>query len=244
MKNYIYLTICILFLTISCGPSKSELAEKEKSISDSLEMVRQQVELEKKRVELERIHLENVEVGKSIKATKLNEILDGLKLNLTTAERNLEEINKFQIGRSQQEKNAQVKRETLQINRLRSMIQRVQKEVSLTKLFNSFEFQETPQGVVNHIFQSAKDKSYDKMRHLIDPYGEFDTDAFQLCYIEMYGEEGQQEWSEAFENGRIMGDPIYNEDKCTIEIAYGLSSDKLETINLVKRLNRWYMTSF
>lgn len=244
MKNRIYLTLCIIFLITSCGPSKSELAKREKFTSDSLEIVRQEVEFEKQRVEQERIHLEKIEVGKSIKATKLNELLDELKRNLNAEERNLQEINKFQIGRSQQEKNEQLINQNIQINRLKSMIQKVQKEVSLTKLFNSFEFQETPQGVINHIFQSAKDHNYDNMRYLIDPYGEFDTDAFQICYIEIYGEEGQQEWSETFKNGRIMGDPKYDEDKCTIEIAYGLGSNKLENINLVKRMNHWYLTSF
>jgi hypothetical protein len=40
-----------------------------------------------------------------------------------------------------------------------------------------------------------------------------------------------------------MSEPKIENDRAEVEIAYGPNSDKLEKINLVKRMDKWYIVS-
>jgi hypothetical protein len=111
-------------------------------------------------------------------------------------------------------------------------------------MFQSFEFQNTPEGTIEQIFQAAKTEDYSKMRYLLDSYGEYDNDAFSICMIEMLPSESQKEMAEQFKNGRIMNNISTNDSTAIIEIAFGPSSNKLEQMHLVKRLNKWYISNF
>ena len=126
------------------------------------------------------------------------------------------------------------------------MIENVKKQISFTHLFESYDFQETPEGTVNHIFESAKSRDYSKMGHLIDPYGEFDNSALEVCYVEMLTDSYQKQWLERYEKGRIIGEPIYseNKDEVKFEIATGWNSDKIVGIVLINRLGDWFIKEY
>ena len=242
MKSNYFLILSLISLIISCGPSKEENKKREKFVADSLKIVREDsLARVAEQMETERIHLEKIEVGKSINKTKLSNILDEVKSQLLTAKRKLDRINEFQLGRSMSTKQQQLSDQQGKINELESFISNVEKEISLTNLFNSFDFQLTPEGTVEHIFSSAKNNDLTKMRHLLDPYGEYDVDAQQICLVEMFPSDGQNEWRKEFANGRIMGVPIIEGDKAEIEIAIGNSSNRLEKIKLVQRKDKWYV---
>ncbi|MBJ6369469.1 hypothetical protein [Snuella sedimenti] len=234
--NYI-LTIGLIILTISCGKSKKEI-EQEKA----------QIELEQKalaeRKEKERIHLEKIEVGKSKLKMELTNELDRLKKMLVQEKNNLNEINKFQLGRLSSTKEKQLTEQNQKINILNDYIRKLEKEISLTSLRETFDFQDTPEGVVNYIFQSAKSKDFSKLRNLCDPYGENDADTRRICLVEMQPTEMQNRFVESFENGRIMGNPKIENETAEIEIAFGQYSDKLEKIKLIKRMDKWYIGSY
>lgn len=236
------LIIGVASLIISCGPSKEEIAKREKFVADSLNVVREDsIARVEERIEMERIHKERIEVGKSINKTNLTKILDQLNLELKQERQNLSQINVFQIGRSTTTKQEQLDAQNDLILQLENSITKVEKEISNTNLFNSFDFQLTPEGVVEHIFTSAVNSDFSKMRHLLDPYGEYEVDAQQICLVEMFPNEGQKEWKNIFANGRVMSEPIINEDMAEIEIAIGSSSDRLEKIKLVRRMDKWYV---
>lgn len=258
MKNH--LPFIGLLLTIySCGPSAEEIKkreqfvvdstktaiEREKAIQDSIQIAeQQQKELEKELAEKNRIHEEKIEVGKSIKRTKLNNYLKEVESKLSQEKRKLSRINEFQIGRSSSTKNQQLSDQREVIRQLEKFKEGLEYEISHTHLHQSYDFQNTPKGTIEHLIKSAENGDYSKLRNLVDPYGEFDRDAFAICLVEMYPDEMKTQWKNEFASGRIMGTPKINGQTAEIEIAIGISSNKLETIHLVQRQDKWYIQSF
>lgn len=228
----------------SCGPSKKEIAEREAFVKDSTEKAEKAAK-EKAEAEAERlrIHNEKIEVGKSLKREHLNEAIRELSDKLQQANKKLNGINAWQLGRSYDKKQTQLANQRMEIYEIEELIENVRKQISSTHLFESFEFQETPEGTVNHIFESAKTNDYSKMRHLIDPYGEFDNSALDMCYVEMLTSNYQNRWNETYEKGRIIGEPQYDEteERVKFEIATGWNSDRIVGIELVNRFGRWYI---
>lgn len=234
MKIYYFILYPLLLLILSCGPSKEEIAIRQKFIADSLQMVKHQQEFQ-------RIHQEKIEVGKAINRTNLTKILDDLKNELATADAGLRRINEFQFGRTIYEKDRQLNNQNEVIKELEVFIENVEKEISMTHLYNSFDFQFTPEGTVEHIFYSAQNKDFTKMRHLLDPYGEYEKDAQFICWAEMLPDRHREEWISMFQNGRIMGEAEVKDNIAKLEIAIGSESDRLVNIYLTKRSDKWYI---
>ena len=233
--NYI-LIIGLLFLTISCGKSQKEIEQEKAQIE-----LQQKILTEKK--EQERIHLEKIEVGKSISKTYFSNELERLKKVLSKQERKLAKINDFQFGRLSSTKQKQLNQQNLRIGQIQSYISNIEKEISLTNLRETFDFQDSPKGVINFLFESAKNNDFEKLRYLCDPYGENDGDSRGICFIAMQPSEIQRQFVKNFKNGRIMSEPKIENDRAKVEIAYGPNSDRLEKINLVKRKDKWYIES-
>lgn len=239
--------ISYLFVLISCGPSKQEIEAKNKYIQDSIEKAKNDsLIMVKEQEEKERIHKEKIEVGKSIKKNRLLEIQNKLDKQLSLEKDKLTEIQKFQFGRSSNQKNQQINAQYKKIYELEEFIKNINSEIAYTNLFNSFDFQSTPEGTIEYLFYSAKNSDFSKVRHLLDPYGEYDNDALGICLVTILPKQGLEEWHNMFANARIMGKPILsnNEDEAEIEIATGPSSNKLEKIILIKRMDRWYIKGF
>lgn len=234
MSRLLMLVIFFGLVLNSCGPNKKELETRKQFVEDSLTKV-------KEMQEQERIHKEKIEVGKSIKRTKLKNYLNELKAELVNEKTKLDKINEFQFGRTHETKQRQLHEQQKIISDLEIQIRGIEKEVAMAELFNSFDFQLTPEGTINHIFDAAKSGNLDKMRHLVDPYGEFDTDALMICIVDAFPPEAKERWINSFKNGRIMGEPVINGDQAIVEIAVGPSSNELEKITLVKRMDKWYV---
>lgn len=234
------IVVCSLYV-ISCGPSQKDI-ERQQFVADSLKVAKEdslkRIAEEKEQL---RIHEEKIEVGKSIKKNFLEGILDQLKQELETEKAKLKRINEFQIGRSLSTKNNQILEQNVKISKIETNISSIEREISYTQLFESFDFQKSPEGTVKYIFSAAKSGDLSKMRHLMDPYGEFNKGIAEICFIEISPDEGKKKWKNFFANGRIMGSPQVKGDLATIEIAVGNSSDRLKSFTLVKRLNRWYL---
>lgn len=258
MKNNL-LFIGILLTLNSCGPSSEEIKkreqfiadstqtaiEKEKVIQDSIQLAEQkQKELDKQLAEQNRIHEEKIEVGKSIKRTKLSNYLMEIDNNIEQEKRNLNRINEFQIGRSASTKSQQLNERREIISQLQAFKEGLEHEISRTLLHQSYDFQSTPKGTIEHLINAAKNEDFSKLRNLVDPYGEFDRDVFDICLVEIYPNDMKEQWKNEFTNGRIMGITKVTDETAAVEIAMGISSNKLETINLVKRQDKWYIQSF
>jgi hypothetical protein len=237
MKNNRIAFLALATLVVSCGPSQEELAKRAKFVADSLEVVRQ----DSIAIENERIHLEKIEVGESILETQLSNLLDDLKKRLITEENELAQIQRFQWGRSQSTKDKQLSAQYDKIGTIESGIKKVEREISMTKLHESFDFQDTPKGTVEHLFYAAKNSDYKKVRHLLDPYGEYNTDMREICLVEMLSDQDKAEWKSALENGRIMSEPVITNDHAVVEVAIGSASDRLKKIELAQRMGKWYI---
>lgn len=236
MKLNHILTIALATLIISCGKNKKEIEQENARIE-----LEQKALAEQK--EKERIHLEKIEVGKSKLKMDLTNELDRLKKQLEEEKDYMAEINKFQVGRSSSTKEKQLAEQYQRISQITSYISKLEKEISLTHLRETFDFQDTPEGVIKYLFEAAKNRDFSKLRNLCDPYGENDGDARRICLVEMQPTEMQNRFVENFEKGRIMGEPKIENEVAEIEIAVGPSSDQLEKIKLVKRMDKWYIES-
>ena len=234
--------------TYACGPSQEEIKQREQFVKDSTE-----AELARKQAvadsiaaakEEQRIHNEKIEVGKSIKRTRLTNVLDELKKDLSKEKQRLDDIYDFQIGRSVSTKQRQLREQRDEIRELEGFITRLEKEISYTHLHESYDFQNTPLGTVEHLISAARTSDYSKLRNLIDPYGEFEQNVIKISLIEVLSEEMKQEWNSQFLNARIMGSPKIKDNTAQIEVAVGPESDRLETFNLIQRQNKWYILSF
>jgi hypothetical protein len=242
------LTLC------SCGPTEQEVLQHELFLQDSLRRaviadslrIVQEDSLAKAKVEAEeqlRIHLEMIEVGKTLKKSRLEGFLVKAEEGLARLKKERSSLSQFKLGRTESEKKQQLEEKDKEIREIELFIPKLKNEIAMTQLFKSFDFQETPKGTLEYLIYAAQHKEYDKMRHLLDPYAQNDGDAEQICWVEMLPSDRKAEWVASFEKGRIMSDPAINGDKAQIEFAFGPSSSKLETMNLVKRWDRWYFLS-
>lgn len=232
LKNYILALITILSLN-SCGKSEKEIKkEKEK------------IEYQKKKIELEKIHEQKINVGKRKKITELTMQLQRLPEAMKNARKNIEDINKFKIGRARSTKERQLKKAYEELNEVRNYGERLKNEIAQLEYFKTFDFQKTPESVMNYIFESAKKGDFSDFRNLCDPYAENDMDVNAICYAEMLSNKRKKELVDMFKNGRIIGNSIVYNDKVKIEFASGLNSDKLRKMTFVKRNNLWYLSNF
>ncbi len=216
MKTRSLILVTLLAILISCGNSKEE----------------------------QRIHLEKIEVGKELTKIELNNELDRAKKLLDEAEKELDRIKQFQIGRSVETREKQISQQNSQIRIIQQYISSIEKEISLIPLNQTFEFQDSPKALVNYIFSAASSRNFSQLRYLCDPYGEHDSDTNGICRVEMSMKETQKQFISTFQNGRIMGKPLVYGIHADIEIAIGSNSDRLEKITLVKREDKWYLSSF
>ncbi len=253
MKRYLLLIIVAISL-FSCGPNKEKEDRRKKQIADSITLVNRMDSIKIARIdsiakalvfqkEQDRIHREKVEVGKSIKKIRLEEYLQYLSDKLVSAKSKLSQIKEFQMGRTSSEKRRQISKQNMKIDDIKKLIRKVKKEIAEVNLFTSYAFQSTPEGVVNYLFKTANDGDLSKIKNLIDPYGEFNDQAFKFCFVEVYSVNGQSEWKTSLKNGRIVTAPSYDEDlpEARVEIAVGVNSDRLKKLTLVRRMDKWYI---
>ena len=227
-KNYILSLIIILTLT-SCGKSEKEIKiEKEK-----LEL----------KIKTEKIHEQKVNVGKRKKITELTMQLQRLPEAIKKAQENIENIQRFKIGRAQSTKDKQLKKAYAILSETRDYGEKIKNEIAQLEYLKTFDFQKSPESVMKYIFESAKKEDFSNFRNLCDPYEENDRDAKFICYAEMLQKKERQELINMFKNGRIIGEVQIDKNKAIVEFAYGLSSNNLEKMVMIKRNNLWYLSS-
>lgn len=247
-RNYI-IYLLIISLAVSCGKSQEE---------KELEKIRQELELTKSQLatknqeennrvlafenkKKEEIHRQKLNVGKKKKTTELSTLIDKANELLSSKRSNLLEIQEFQFGRSSATKEQQLKLVMADINQLEKYIRNAKNEIAELELYKTFEFQKSPRSVLEYIFQSAKNNDFSNFQYLCDPYGENDSDLKSICYADLMPENGKKELKENFSNGRIMVETEISNDSAKIEFAFGSSSNKLETMNFIKRNDNWYL---
>ncbi len=104
--------------------------------------------------------------------------------------------------------------------------------------------QTDPAWVVNQIFIAAKEGKYELLSELCDPEGKGDGDTKFLCTIQNASTKDKQEFDEYFKTGKIIGEPVIEGEEAKVEFTFGPDGNKKETMNLVRRGDRWYLESF
>jgi hypothetical protein len=99
--------------------------------------------------------------------------------------------------------------------------------------------QDTPEGVVNIIFDAAKNKDFSKLSTLCSP--DADTDSKHICDMK---EEDKESFITYFSKGKINGSATITGDAAAVPILFGPDGTKDETMNLVKKDGKWYLQSF
>jgi hypothetical protein len=223
-RNYILALITIMTLN-SCGKSEKE------------------IKIEKEKIEFVKIHEQKINVGKRKKITELTMQLQRFPDAYEKANKKIEEISRFKIGRAKSTKEKQLREAYNQLNEMREYEKKLKNEIAQSEYLKTFEFQKNPKSVMEYIFESAKKENFENFRNLCDPYGENDRDVNQICFAEMLPKKGKQELVDMFKNGRIIGEIKIDNDRAVVEFAYGLSSNKLEKMGMVKRNDLWYLSS-
>ncbi|ADR22313.1 hypothetical protein MATR_00450 [Marivirga tractuosa] len=233
MINPFLLVLFISMIAVSCGPTEEEIKEREAFVADSIKRINEEI----------RIHNEKIEVGKQLRQNWIKNMIEEIDTELRHANNRLKEIDDFVIGRSLSTKKRQLREQRETISTLKTTKANLQTELAKTNLFKSFDFQCTPEGTINYLFEAAKSNDFSKLRHIGDPYGELGEGLYELTTIEAFPSEVQNEFVNILSEGRIMGEPIINQDTAVIEIAVGYNSDRLNKVKLIKRRKHWYLLS-
>jgi hypothetical protein len=245
MKQF-YLLPLLTVMLISCQDNENksnEIAKNATSTTTEKTATVSEVKEPEWTDEELRIHQEKIEVGKEKLKLIFNNQIDQHKKALGEAELNLQKINEFEFGRSQATKDKQLSEHFEMLKIYRETLENLQKEYVEIPLNKTFDFQKSPNGLMTHIFYGFKNKDFNKFKYLYDPYVEGGEVALWLCNIKALPDYKRIDFYKEFQNPRIMGDAKIEGNKAIIEIALGPSSDRLEKVELVKRLDKWYLSS-
>ncbi|MCG8891857.1 hypothetical protein G1K96_12495 [Tenacibaculum finnmarkense] len=190
-----------------------------------------------------KIHEQRVSVGKRKKITELTMQLQRLPDLYKKAKKEIEKIKMFKIGRSKSTKKRQLREAYNGLSELYDYEKQLKNEIAQSEYLKTFEFQKKPKNVIEYIFESAKEENFEDFRNLCDPYGENNRNVNKICLAEILQKKEKQQLIDMFKNGRIIGDIKISGNSAIIEFAYGLNSNKLEKMSLVKRNNLWYLSS-
>lgn len=123
---------------------------------------------------------------------------------------------------------------------------------NLTEKSNSenqktFEPNESPENVMQTIFNAAKTGELGVLQFLLPPYGQGDTDndVERLCNL---GREGDsisiEQFKEEFKNAKIVGIPMVSGNEAEVDFVFGHKLERSETMKMQKVGEKWYLMSF
>jgi hypothetical protein len=104
--------------------------------------------------------------------------------------------------------------------------------------------QTDPSQVVSMIFAVAGGKAEAKMlAELCDPQGENDGDTRRIC-DNAAGFDAGGEFAMFFKEGKLKGPARVQGDAAVVEFLFGPNGDESESMELVRRGDKWYLSSF
>lgn len=100
-----------------------------------------------------------------------------------------------------------------------------------------------PKSVTAQIFYAAETGRTEHLHGLCDPIGENDIDTQRICDVHP----GSPDWEpfrRNFAHAHLNGEPRVNEEHARLDFLFGPEADQSETMQLVRRGGRWYLSSF
>lgn len=191
------------------------------------------------------IHNQKVISGIEKKKKDLDKIIDNIDLQTARLSEELLDVQSFKIGRAPSTKQQQLSDVDARMIKLKHHKKRTEKlRGQLDLLHTTFEWQKDPKLVLEKLFEIARRENYGTAIFLADPYDENDSDIDGIAYIASHNKETKKQFIQTFSNGRIIGMPEIKETTAKIEFLFGPHTDRKETMNFVKRNEKWYLSSF
>ncbi len=100
-----------------------------------------------------------------------------------------------------------------------------------------------PKSVLASVFFAAEHGSAAHLAGLCDPSGAANPAARRVCAARP-GAPDWESFRRAFARGRLNGEPRVHGDHATLDFIFGPEGDESETMELVRRGGRWYLSAF
>jgi len=100
-----------------------------------------------------------------------------------------------------------------------------------------------PVSVLQAVFTAAQTEDFGVLSSLCDPRGENDGDTALICAITP-DHPDKDSFVEYFAQARVAGDAVIDGDRAEIPFLFGPGGDQEETMGLVNREGRWYLSGF
>lgn len=199
---------------------------------------------------------ENLREGNEKLNIFLYKTLGEMKTSLKKQKTKLKEIGENDGYYSMVEKEKKTLKILNEIKKIESAIDQIRKKISNERYTKAFQFQKTPEGVINHFFNAFKIIDFSKFDYLIDPYGEYtgNMNYFSLMSVFTTYLKSDNPFSK-FENDlttevintRIKNDrafvlvKIKNNEVENNNYRYRDSSNEERLFTLINRKGNWYL---
>jgi hypothetical protein len=100
-----------------------------------------------------------------------------------------------------------------------------------------------PKSVVGSIFYAAESGETGHLATLCDPRGANDEDTRRICAMTT----ASPDWDDfraQFARGKLNGEPRVSGDRAALHFLFGPDGMQSETMELVRRDGRWYLSAF
>ncbi|HHG85591.1 MAG TPA: hypothetical protein ENJ82_12660 [Bacteroidetes bacterium] len=98
----------------------------------------------------------------------------------------------------------------------------------------------TPEGTLLIVFAAAQNGDYESLRNLCDPLHQNDGDTRSICNA---GDK-PAEFVAYFSKAELKGKATISGIKAEVPFLFGPNGTQTETMNMVKRGEKWYLISF
>jgi hypothetical protein len=100
-----------------------------------------------------------------------------------------------------------------------------------------------PKSVTASVFYAAETGRAEQLRTLCDPRGENDEDTARICRLTP----ASPDWADfraQFARAHLNGEPRVSGDRAALHFVFGPEATTSETMELVRRDGRWYLSAF
>lgn len=103
----------------------------------------------------------------------LYKTLGEMKSSLKKQKDKLKDVNENNRYYSKVEKEKETLKILNEIKKIEGVIDVIRKKIASDRYTKAYNFQKTPQNVINHFFNAFKNNDFSKFDYLIDPFGEY-----------------------------------------------------------------------
>lgn len=104
--------------------------------------------------------------------------------------------------------------------------------------------QSTPRNTLEEFFRAARTGNFETLHLLCDPEGKNDGDTKRICALHESSKEERIKYMRSFNLAYSVKEEIISEQAASVTFKFGPRAQLSETMQLIKRNNKWYLSSF